>query len=137
MAEEKPRRTPLGSHLRLSKEKSPNKKEDKEEIAKVPDVSIVGSLMYEMVCTRLNITHVVGFVNQFMSNPGREHWERVKWLLHYLKGTFEAALCFRRKGEVLEGFCDVDLGGFMDSRKSTLWYVFTIKGTKISYNSIL
>ncbi|GJR31504.1 retrovirus-related pol polyprotein from transposon TNT 1-94 [Tanacetum coccineum] len=32
-----------------------------------------------------HIAHVVGVVSRFMSNPGREHWEAIKWLLRYLK----------------------------------------------------
>lgn len=39
----------------------------------VPYASLVGSLMYAIVCTRLDITHVVGTVNRFLSSPGREH----------------------------------------------------------------
>ncbi|GJU81968.1 hypothetical protein Tco_1284333 [Tanacetum coccineum] len=45
---------------------------------------------------------------KFMSNPGREHWESVKWLLRYLKGTSKAIICFSRKEVFLEGFSDLD-----------------------------
>ncbi|KAJ0555551.1 putative RNA-directed DNA polymerase [Helianthus annuus] len=72
------RSTPLGSHFKLSKDQSPKSDEDKEEMAKVPYASAVGSLMYAMVCTRPDIAHAVGVVSRFMSNPGREHWEAVK-----------------------------------------------------------
>jgi len=48
---------------------------------------VVGSLMYAMVCTRPNIAQVVGVVNRYMSNPGKEHWRAVKWILRYLKGS--------------------------------------------------
>ncbi|GKA13746.1 retrovirus-related pol polyprotein from transposon TNT 1-94 [Tanacetum coccineum] len=43
----------------------------------------------------------------------REHWEAVKWLLHYLK----------------------DYGGCLDSGKSTTGYVFTVGGTAVSWMS--
>lgn len=69
------------------------------------------------MCTIPNIAHVVGVVSHFMSKSGREHLEGVKWLLSYLKGASEVALCFRRKWIVLEGFSDVDLGGCMDLGK--------------------
>nr|GEZ04009.1 retrovirus-related Pol polyprotein from transposon TNT 1-94 [Tanacetum cinerariifolium] len=49
-----------------------------------------------------------GVVIRFMSNLGREHWEAVKWLLCYLKGTSKATLCFSKKEVVLEGFTDSD-----------------------------
>jgi hypothetical protein len=41
----------------------------------------VGSLMYVMVSTRPNISHAVGVVSRYMENPGKEHWEAVKWVL--------------------------------------------------------
>jgi len=39
---------------------------------RVPYVYAVGSLMYAMVCTRPDIAHVIGTVNRFLSNLGRE-----------------------------------------------------------------
>ena len=56
--------------------------------------SAVGSLMYAMVCTRPNIAHAVGVVSRYMANPGKEHWEAVKSLLRYLRGTSSTSLCF-------------------------------------------
>ncbi|KAI4334662.1 hypothetical protein L6164_013380 [Bauhinia variegata] len=47
----------------------------------------VGSLMYAMVCTRPDIAHVVDVVSRFLSNPGREHWNAVKWIMRYLRST--------------------------------------------------
>ena len=54
---------------------------------KVPYVSAVGSLMYTMLCTRPDIRYVVGVVNRYMSNPSKEHWVTIKWILCYFKGT--------------------------------------------------
>ncbi|GJW09833.1 FAR1-related sequence 5-like protein [Tanacetum coccineum] len=85
----------------------------------------VGSVMCTMVYTRPAIAHAVEVVSRFMSNPGREHWEAVKWLLRYLKGTSKATLCLNRKEVALEGFYDSDYGGCLDSGKSTTGYVFT------------
>jgi len=39
----------------------------------VPYTSAVNSLMYAMVCTRPNITHVVGVLRRFMSKQGKEN----------------------------------------------------------------
>nr|KYP41400.1 Retrovirus-related Pol polyprotein from transposon TNT 1-94 [Cajanus cajan] len=64
-----------------------------------------------------------------MSNPGRKHWEAVKWLLRYLQGTSKIALCFSKNDVVLEGYSDPDLGGCSDIRESTIGFVFTIGGT--------
>ena len=55
--------------------------------------SVVGRLMYVVVCTRPDIAFVVGIVNRYMSNPRKEHWTAVKWMLKYLKGT--SSVCLR------------------------------------------
>ena len=51
---------------------------------KVPYASVVGSLMYVMVYTRLDIRYAVGVVNLFMSTPNKEHWVAIKWILRYM-----------------------------------------------------
>ena len=48
-----------------------------KEMRKVPYSYVVSRLMYVMVYTRPNISHVVGVVSQFLTNPGKEHWEAV------------------------------------------------------------
>ena len=56
-------------------------------MSKVPYASAVGSLMYVMVCTKLDIAHAVGVVSRYMSHLGIEHWNVVKWIVRYLIGT--------------------------------------------------
>ena len=73
----------------------PTTKEEKEGMAKVPYSSAEGSLMYAMVCTRPDIAHAVGVVSKFLENPRKEHWEAVKWILRYLRGTTRDCLCFK------------------------------------------
>jgi hypothetical protein len=94
MKNEKPVSTPLASHFKLTKEMCPKTQEEIEYISKVPYSSTVGSLMYAMVFTRPDIAHAVGVVRRYMNNPSKEHWEAVKWILRYLRGTATHALCF-------------------------------------------
>ena len=47
-------------------------------MSKIPYVSAVGSLMYAMVCTRLDIAHAVGIVSKYMSHLGIVHWNAIK-----------------------------------------------------------
>ena len=51
----------------------------------VPYASVVGSLMYVMLCTRLYTCYSVGIVSRYQSNPNRKHWTVVKHILKYLK----------------------------------------------------
>ena len=124
MNEAKPVSTPLGSHFKLSKEQSPKTEEERDHMSKVPYASAIGSLMYAMVCTRPDIAHAVGVVSRFMSRPGKQHWEAVKWILRYLKGSLDTCLCFTGASLKLQGYVDADLAGDIDSRKSITRFVF-------------
>ncbi|KAL5841649.1 hypothetical protein ACOSQ3_012252 [Xanthoceras sorbifolium] len=137
MQDAKPVSTPLGVHFRLSKEQSPKTEEERTHMAKVPYASAIGSLMYAMVCTRPDIAQVVGAVSRYMNNPGKIHWEAVKWILRYLRGTTNKTLCFKGGDTTLTGYVDADLAGNVDIRKSTTGYVYTLGGTAVSWVSQL
>ena len=65
--------SPLVGHLKLNSKQCPTSEKDMKEMSKVPYASVVGSLMYAMVYTRLDIAHVIGVVSRFLANPGKEH----------------------------------------------------------------
>jgi hypothetical protein len=52
----KPVSTPLASHFKLSSLLSPHIDEEREYMAHIPYTSLVGSLMYAMVCTQPDIS---------------------------------------------------------------------------------
>ena len=106
-------------------------------MSKVPYASTSGSLMYAMVCTRPDIANAVRVVSRFMSRPGKQHWEAVKWILRYLKGSSDTSLCFTSASLKLQGYVNADFAGDIDSRKSTTMFVFTLGGTAISWVSNL
>jgi hypothetical protein len=115
----------------------PKTQEEIEYMSMVCYSSIVGSLMYTMVCTRPDISHVVGFVSRYMNNPGKEHCEAVKWILRYLRGTTTYTLCFGGSDIVLQGYDDSYMVGDTNSIRSTTGYVFTIGGITLSWISKL
>jgi hypothetical protein len=115
----------------------PKTQEEIEYMSRVPYSSAVGSLMYAMVCTRPDIAHAVGVVSRYMKNPGKEHWEVVKWILRYLRGTATHALFFGGSNIFLQGYVDSDMAGDKDNKRSTTGYVFTIGGTIVSWISKL
>ena len=67
--------------LEFSKEQCPKTQEELSHIDAIPYASVVGSLMYVMLCTRPDICFVVGMVSRYQSNPGPEHWTAVKHIL--------------------------------------------------------
>lgn len=133
MTEAKSVCVPLASHCQLSSKLCPKTQEDQEFMKNIPYKSVVGSLMYAMVSTHLDIAHAVGVVSRFMSNPGKPHWETVKYILRYLKGTSDFCLCFGKDKPQLQGFIDFDLGRDLDKQRSTFGYVFTFVGVAISW----
>ena len=85
---------PLAAHFKLTKKQCPSNEKMQKEMQNVPYASAVGNLMYAMVCTQPDIAQAVSTVSRFMSNPGRPHWEAVKWILRYLRGSTNMKLCF-------------------------------------------
>ena len=43
--------------------------------------------MYAMVSMRLDTAQAIGVLSPFKASPGKPHWDVVKILLRYLKGT--------------------------------------------------
>ena len=128
MKHAKPVNTHLGSHFKLRKRSCSSSKKEKGDIASTIYSSAVGSLMYAMVCTRPNIAHAVGVVSRFMVNLGKDHWEAVKWIFRYLRGSSKLCLTFGDSKLVLEGYVDANWAGDIDCRKSTSGYLFTFAG---------
>ncbi|GKA95951.1 hypothetical protein Tco_0818046 [Tanacetum coccineum] len=101
---------PLGGHFKLSLKDCPVKDCDIERMSKVPYENTVGSLMYLMVCTRPDIAYAVSVVSRYLANPGKNHWEAVKWILKYLRGIANVGLVYgTNRGN------HVDVTGFVDS----------------------
>jgi hypothetical protein len=76
-----------------------------------------------------------------MSNPGKQHWEAVKWVFRYLRGTAGVGLLFKKleggKPRILQGYVDADYAGDLDQRRSMTGYVFTVAECAISWKAEL
>lgn len=130
--------TPLGAHFALKAATDEELRDQEECMKKVPYQNAVGSIMYSMVGTRPDLAYVVGEISRFMSRPITDHWQAVKWVLRYIKGSTDTCLNFKRKGDfVVTGYCDSDYGGDMDNVKSTTGMVFTAGGNPVSWRSSL
>ncbi|KAI3692795.1 hypothetical protein L6452_32618 [Arctium lappa] len=130
--------TPLPRHIKITKDDCPVDDIGKAEMAKIPYASAVGSLMYAMVCTRPDLAHSAGVISRFLSNPGKSHWNAVKTVFRYLKGTETHGLIYGMQNNCdILGYCDSDYAGDRVSWKSTSGYVFTLGGTTVSWRSRL
>jgi ATP-binding cassette subfamily B (MDR/TAP) protein 1 len=68
----KPTNTYVDRSLSLSRDMCPKTLKEKEKMSKVPYASVVGSLMYAIMCTHPDICYIVGLVIQYQSNPGQK-----------------------------------------------------------------
>ncbi|CAM8986873.1 unnamed protein product [Rhodiola kirilowii] len=111
--------SPLSTNFKLTNKDCPSSEKEIEEMIKVPYASAVGNFMYAMVCTRPDIAHAVGVVSRFLSNPDKKHWEAVKWIFRYLRGTSKLGITFGNEKPILVGYTGSDMAGNEDDRKST------------------
>lgn len=96
--------------------------------------SAVGLLMYAMLGTQPDIAFAVSVVSRHASNPKSPHWQAVKRIFRYLKGSLKLQLTFRRPLQVLSGYSDADWAGDHDTR-STSGFLFNIGSGAISWSA--
>ena len=66
MENAKPVSTPLANHFKLSTTQCPNTDDDVHDMSKVPHASVVGFLIYALVCISPHLAHVVSAVSKFL-----------------------------------------------------------------------
>ncbi|KAE8696710.1 Tyrosine decarboxylase 1 [Hibiscus syriacus] len=132
----KPISTPLPINFKLSSSMSPSSEEERMEMSRVPYASAVGSLMFAMICTRPDIAQAVGVVSRYMANPCKEHWNIVKRILRYIKGTSNVALCYGGSNLLINGYVDSYYAGDLDKSKSTTGYVFKVAGGAVEEGTV-
>eukprot|EP00253_Pinus_taeda_P030844 PITA_30844 len=108
----KPVKVPIPISVKLSIEQCPKTQEEEADMSCVPYASVVGSLMYVMVYTRLDIAHAMGVLSRFMSKPRKEHWTTMKRVFKYLCGTSDYGLCYQGRPGLDRLF---DIRGFVDA----------------------
>jgi hypothetical protein len=97
--------------------------------------SLVGALQY-LTLTRLDFTHAVNLVYQFMHQPGLSHLQAVKRILRYLQGTLHYGIRLLSRSSLnLYGFSDADWAGCPDTRRSTTGYSIYLGSNCISWTS--
>jgi len=73
MHESKPLGTCLGHRTKLSVSQALSIEEQRRKMKITLNVNGFGSIMYGMVCNRLDLTHVVMVVSRYMTDFGRTH----------------------------------------------------------------
>lgn len=102
----------------------------------VPYREVVGSLMYLPTNSRPDIAFALSYVSQHMEKPARMHWNALKRILKYMKGTQSYGLKFSTGFEIrLRVFSDADFANDISTRRSHTGFVFMLGTGPISWCS--
>jgi hypothetical protein len=130
----KPLSIPMDPSTRLSTAQAPSTTQEFAAMRNVPYHEAVGSLMYAALGTRPDIAYAVQTVSRFAKNPGPAHWEAVKRVFRYLKGTSELFLTFGGAEKELTGYADAD-GSMAEDRHAISGYAFILHGGAVSWSA--
>ena len=109
--------------IHLLKGQCPKTPKEVEDMRNIPYVSIVGSLMNTMLCTRPNI--------RYQSNLVCDHWKIVKNIRKYRRRTKDYMLVYGTKDLILTGYTNFDFQTDKDAKKSTSGLIFTLNGGEV------
>jgi hypothetical protein len=90
--------------------------------------------MWAAVAICPNISFAVSVLLQFMENPARPHWEVIKRVFKYLKGSKQLQLTYGKTKNGLTIYTDADWGSQSD-RHSISGHIFIIDGGAVSWSS--
>lgn len=96
---------------------------------------VVGALQY-ITITRPDISYAVNQVCQFMHKPTNTHWNAVKRILRFLKGSVHQGLVYTSGASThVHAYCDADYAGDPDDRHSTGGYIIYLGSNPISWSA--
>lgn len=98
----------------------------------------IGCLTWVSRCSRYDITYIVNQLASYCSEPTIRHWNAVVRILRYLKGTIKYRLRLGHSGTYglkLQGFCDADYAGDVDSRVSCSGGIWLLGGGPVVWIS--
>jgi len=134
LKELKPVSLPMETNARLTSAQSPSTTEEFAHMQNVPYHKAVSSLMYASLGTRPDITYAIQSISRFSKNPGVAHWDAVKRIFCYLKGTKDLWLSYGGKGKKLTGYADAD-GNMAKDHHAISGYAFILHGGAISWSA--
>jgi Reverse transcriptase (RNA-dependent DNA polymerase) len=125
-------KTPMITGQRLEPFDGIATEESKQEFA-----AQLGSIMYAMVTTRLDIAFAVSSLAQHTKNPGPEHWKALQRIFLYLRSTIDYCITLGgTDNEIkLAGYTDASFAEDSATRRSTGAFIFILNGGPISWTS--
>ncbi|KAJ0860505.1 putative RNA-directed DNA polymerase [Helianthus annuus] len=97
--------------------------------------SLVGALQY-LTITRPDLSYAVNQACQHLHSPTEKHFQLVKRILRYVKGTISHGLVFTRPTtSTILGYSDTDWARCIETRRSTYGYSIFLGGNLVSWSA--
>ncbi|GJV07078.1 retrovirus-related pol polyprotein from transposon RE1 [Tanacetum coccineum] len=97
--------------------------------------SLVGALQY-LTITRPDLSYAVNQVSQFLHAPMQDHFQAVKRILRYVKGTLSYGISFlHAPSPTILGYSDADWARCIETRCSTYGYSIFLGGNLVSWSA--
>lgn len=119
--------TPLESGLDFSESNN-------NENIDVPYQETIGSLLYLSQISRPDIAYAISLLSRYNNCYTMTHWNAVKRVLRYLKGTVNYRLEFNSES-AFDAYCDADWGNKLNDRYSVTGSCIKVNGGLISWYS--
>ncbi|GJX72941.1 hypothetical protein Tco_0311536 [Tanacetum coccineum] len=135
----KRRSIPMQDKPKLYKSQGASTPAEVKRMQRVPYASAVGSIIYDVRCTRPDVAFAQNMTSRFQKNPGELHWTAVKNIQKYLRSTNDMFLVYG--GDIkreLRVACYTNAGYLtvVDDTKSQTGYVFVLNGGVVDWKSI-
>lgn len=101
----------------------------------VPYRQLVGSLMYLAIGSRPDIAFALSCLSQYLEKPEMSHWNALKRILRYIKGTLRYSIKFSGVNTCLSVYSDADFAGDIVTRRSHTGFVFLLGSGPVSWCS--
>ncbi|GJX04957.1 retrotransposon protein, putative, ty1-copia subclass [Tanacetum coccineum] len=102
---------PMQEKLKFSKSQGASTPTEIQRMQNIPYASTVGSIMYAVRCTRLDVAFSQNITSRFQRNPSDAHWTAVKNILKYLCNTKDMFLVYK----------DAEYIAAFDASKEAVW----------------
>ena len=103
--------------------------------------SIIGALMYLVVCTRPDLAFTLSRLSKFSAKPAKKHLSAAEHCLRYLAGTRHHGIFYLSSRYItpktipLLGYSDSAFADDLENRRSTSAFIFLINGAAVSWKS--
>lgn len=71
----------------LASSQFPSTKSKLEIMNGIPYASLIGSIMYAVLCTRSYVLYALIMMTRYQQNMGKGHWIAIKNIIKYLRRT--------------------------------------------------